>query len=135
MFGLFQAHLINEPCGFDVFWIFDHSVDLNPKIVTVKATYDLLFLMLFHQHSIYNCRGIVRVDMLLIKTYKVLFCSKCITPFLNKRKMPTIRSILADDKLVSGFKTESELFNSHFAAPCTPVKKEVHYQSLNIYNR
>ena len=46
--------------------------------------------------------------------------------------MPAIRSILADGKLVSGFKTECELFNSHFAAQCTPVKKEVHYQSLNI---
>ena len=46
--------------------------------------------------------------------------------------MPAIPPILADGKLVSDFKIKSELFNSHFAAQCTPVKMQVHYQSLNI---
>ena len=45
-----------------------------------------------------------------------------ISRFLNKRKMPAIPPILADGKLVSDFKIKSELFNSHFAAQCTPVK-------------
>ena len=46
--------------------------------------------------------------------------------------MSDIPPILADGKLVSDFKIKSELFNSHFAAKCTPVKMQVHYQSLNI---
>ena len=51
-----------------------------------------------------------------------------ISRFFNKRKMPAISPIkelgliLAEDKLVSDFKIKSELFNSHFAAQCTPVK-------------
>ena len=36
--------------------------------------------------------------------------------------MPVIPPNLADGKLVSGFKIKTELFNSHFAAQCTPVK-------------
>ena len=36
--------------------------------------------------------------------------------------MPAIPPILADGKLVSDFKIKSELFNSHLAAQCTPVK-------------
>ena len=36
--------------------------------------------------------------------------------------MPSILPILADGKLVSNFKAKSELFNSHFAAQCSPVK-------------
>ena len=36
--------------------------------------------------------------------------------------MPAIPPILADGKLVSGFKIKTELFNSHFAVQCTPVK-------------
>ena len=36
--------------------------------------------------------------------------------------MPAIPPILADGKLVSDFKIKSELFHSHFAAQCTPVK-------------
>ena len=36
--------------------------------------------------------------------------------------MPAIPPILADGKLVSDFKIKYELFNSHFAAQCTPVK-------------
>ena len=36
--------------------------------------------------------------------------------------MPAISPILADAKLVFDFKIKSELFNSHFAAQCTPVK-------------
>ena len=36
--------------------------------------------------------------------------------------MPAIPPILADGKLVSDFKIKSELFNSHFATQCTPVK-------------
>ena len=42
--------------------------------------------------------------------------------FLNRRKMQAIAPILADGKLVSDFKIKTELFNSHFAAQCTPVK-------------
>ena len=42
--------------------------------------------------------------------------------FFNIRKMLVIPPILADGKLVSDFKTKSELFNSHFAAHITPVK-------------
>ena len=51
-----------------------------------------------------------------------------ISRFFNKRKMtaiPPIKElglILAEDKLVSDFKIRSELFNSHFAPQCTPVK-------------
>ena len=45
-----------------------------------------------------------------------------ISRFLNKRKVPAIPPILADGKLVSDFKTKSELFNFHFAAQCTLVK-------------
>ena len=45
-----------------------------------------------------------------------------ISRFLNRRKMPAIPPILADGKLVSGFKIKTELFNSYFAAQCTPVK-------------
>ena len=41
--------------------------------------------------------------------------------FLNT-KMPVIPLILADRKLVSDFKIKSELYNSHFATRCTPVK-------------
>ena len=41
--------------------------------------------------------------------------------FLNK-KMPVIPLILADRKLVSDFKIKSELYNSHFATRCIPVK-------------
>ena len=36
--------------------------------------------------------------------------------------MPAIPPILAEGKLVSDFKIKTELFNSHFAAQCTPVK-------------
>ena len=36
--------------------------------------------------------------------------------------MQAIAPILADGKLVSDFKIKTELFNSHFAAQCTPVK-------------
>ena len=36
--------------------------------------------------------------------------------------MPSIPPILADGKLVSDFKIKFELFNSYFAAQCTPVK-------------
>ena len=36
--------------------------------------------------------------------------------------MPAIPPILSDGKLVSDFKIKSYLFNSHFAAQCTPVK-------------
>ena len=45
-----------------------------------------------------------------------------ISRFLNKRKMPAISPIFADTKLVSDFKVKTELFNSHFAGQCTPVK-------------
>ena len=45
-----------------------------------------------------------------------------ISRLLNKRKMPAIPPFLADGKLVSDFKIKSELFNSHFATQCTPVK-------------
>ena len=41
---------------------------------------------------------------------------------MNKRKTPTIPPILADGKLVSNLKIQTENFNSHFAAQCTPVK-------------
>ena len=36
--------------------------------------------------------------------------------------MPATPPIIADGKLVSDFKIKFELFNSHFAAQCTPVK-------------
>ena len=36
--------------------------------------------------------------------------------------MSAIPPTLADGKLVSDFKIKTELFNSHFAAQCTPVK-------------
>ena len=36
--------------------------------------------------------------------------------------MPVIPPILDDGKLVSDFEIKSELFNSDFAAQCTPVK-------------
>ena len=36
--------------------------------------------------------------------------------------MPAISPILAEGKLVSDFKIKTELFNSHFAAQCTPVQ-------------
>ena len=36
--------------------------------------------------------------------------------------MPAIPPFLADGKLVSGFKKRTEVFNSHFAVQCTPVK-------------
>ena len=42
--------------------------------------------------------------------------------FFNRRKMPTIPPILVDGKHVSDFKIKTELFHSHFAAHCTPVK-------------
>ena len=45
-----------------------------------------------------------------------------ISRILNKRKIPAIPPILADVKLVSNFKIKSELFDSHFAAQCTPIK-------------
>ena len=45
-----------------------------------------------------------------------------ISRFLNKRKMPVIPPILADGNLVSDFEIKSELFNSHLAAQCTPIK-------------
>ena len=41
---------------------------------------------------------------------------------MNKRKIPVTSPILADGKLVSDFKKRSEIFNSHFAFQCTPVK-------------
>ena len=49
-------------------------------------------------------------------------CWSIISTFLSKRKMPAIPPVLADGKLVSDFKIKSELFNSHFATQCTPVK-------------
>ena len=45
-----------------------------------------------------------------------------ISRFLNRRKMPAIPPVLADGKLLSDFKIKTEIFNSHFAAQCTPVK-------------
>ena len=42
--------------------------------------------------------------------------------FLNKRKVPAIPPILADVKLVSDFKINSELFNSDFSGQCAPVR-------------
>ena len=36
--------------------------------------------------------------------------------------MSAIPPTLADGKLVSDFKIKTELFNSHFAVQCTPVK-------------
>ena len=36
--------------------------------------------------------------------------------------MPTIPTVLDNDKLVSDFKIKSEPFYSHFSAQCTPVK-------------
>ena len=36
--------------------------------------------------------------------------------------MPALPPILPDGKLVSDFKIKTELFNSRFAAHCTPVK-------------
>ena len=39
--------------------------------------------------------------------------------------MQAIAPILADGKLVSDFKIKTELFNSHFAAQCTPVKNAI----------
>ena len=45
-----------------------------------------------------------------------------ISRFLNRRKMPAIPAVLADGKLLFDFKIKTELFNSHFAAQCTPVK-------------
>ena len=36
--------------------------------------------------------------------------------------MPAIPPILVDGKLVSDFKIKTELFNSYFAAQCTPLK-------------
>ena len=52
-----------------------------------------------------------------VKTYWSI-----ISRFLNKKKTPAMPPILTDGKLVSDFKLKSELFNSHFAAQCTPVK-------------
>ena len=53
-----------------------------------------------------------------------------ISRFLRKRKMPAIPPD-THGKLVYDFKIKSELFNSHFAAQCTPVKMQAHYQSLS----
>ena len=50
-----------------------------------------------------------------VKTYWSI-----ISRFLNKKKTPAMPPILTDGKLVSDFK--SGIFNSHFAAQCTPVK-------------
>ena len=55
-----------------------------------------------------------------------------ISRLLNKRKIPTIPPILADGKLVSDFEKKSELFNSHFAAQCAPVKNTSTLPNLNI---
>ena len=52
-----------------------------------------------------------------VKTYWSI-----ISRFLNKKNTPAMPPILTDGKLVSDFKMKSELFNSHFAAQCTPVK-------------
>ena len=51
--------------------------------------------------------------------------------------MPAISPILADTKLVSDFKVKTELFNSHFAGQCTPVKNastlpKFKYELINV---
>ena len=55
-----------------------------------------------------------------------------ISRFLNRRKMPAIPPILADGKLVSGFKIKPNFLILILLPSVLQSKMQVHYQSLNI---
>ena len=55
-----------------------------------------------------------------------------ISRFLNRRKMPATPPILADGKLVSGFKIKLNFLILILLPSVLQSKMQVHYQSLNI---
>ena len=54
-----------------------------------------------------------------------------INRILNKRQIPNIPPLFANDKLVSDFHKKAELFNRHFAEQCTLVQDT---STLPVFN-
>ena len=55
-----------------------------------------------------------------------------INKFLSNEKIPIIPPILVNSELVSDFKQKANIFNNHFASPCTPIKMVANYGALAI---
>ena len=51
--------------------------------------------------------------------------------FLNNKKIPLIRPIFHDNKFITDFKQNDEVFNCHFSKQCTPlINSKIHQNVL-----